>query len=765
LASLPPQIAKYHIVRRLGHGGMGAVYLGRDPDLDRPVAIKVLREPMADDELLQRFLREARATANLRHENLITIYEVGSHDQQPFIAMEYVDGTTLGELIKRRQALPLVQKLSYLEQICAGLHHAHRVGIVHRDIKPANLMVDGHGVVRILDFGIARVANSGMTSDGALIGTLNYMSPEQMLGRPVDFRSDIFSLGAVAYELLSYHQAFPGSLDDGLLQRLPQNQPAPLASVCPGLPPELEAIVLRALAKAPLERFTDLDEMRTALRHVRANVDPRLEVETIVIPSREKPKPPASSAERRGLLERRARQIAVHRDAARAALARGDLASAAAACDEALTLDPDDAEALTLRERVRGAATAAGFELPDTLNLGVTQIPTQAPAPPRTITTERDRGSRVPRYAAAAVVVLAVGGGVVWLMSGNQTPTPTTPTPSNTNTSAPAPVTPVPSSPAVTQPPPTTTSSAPAPQAPAPVTPAPAPPSPTPAPTPAPAPVDVLAAPLARVAQLHQSGDIAGALAELTRLGSSNDPRVATLARTVAQSAFRTMETALTAATSQRARDLAPASYTSAETTRLLADSAFSRNEFVVSGTRALEASEAYRKAGTEARAAAAAAAKAPEPSRPAPSPASASAPPAPASPNPATTAPPRASALDVERPEILQALTAYQAAYRKKDVDAIRKIYPNMSREATQELRKNFDACRSYDLTFGNIEIALSDPPVTAVATVQSTYLCQPPTRQKGVPFTVEDLFQLRKIAGAWVIDRLALNDTRRLR
>ena len=248
---------------------MGTVYLARDPNLDRNVAIKVLREPMADEELLQRFLREARATASLRHDNLITIYEVGDHDQQPFIAMEYVDGTTIGELIKRRQPLPLAQKLSFIEQICAGLHHAHRVGIVHRDIKPANLMVDGQGVIRILDFGIARVANSGMTSDGALIGTLNYMSPEQMLGRPVDFRSDIFSLGAVAYELLSYHQAFPGSLNDGLLQRLPQEAPTPLSSVCPGLPPGLEAIVLRALAKAPLERFADLDEMRTAVRHLR----------------------------------------------------------------------------------------------------------------------------------------------------------------------------------------------------------------------------------------------------------------------------------------------------------------------------------------------------------------------------------------------------------------------------------------------------------------------------------------------------------------
>ena len=506
---------------------MGTVYLARDPDLDRNVAIKVLREPMADEELLQRFLREARATASLRHDNLITIYEVGDHDQQPFIAMEYVDGTTIGELIKRRQALPLAQKLSFIEQICAGLHHAHRVGIVHRDIKPANLMVDGQGVIRILDFGIARVANSGMTSDGALIGTLNYMSPEQMLGRPVDFRSDIFSLGAVAYELLSYHQAFPGSLNDGLLQRLPQEAPTPLSSVCPGLPPGLEAIVLRALAKAPLERFADLDEMRTAVRHLRHGMDPHLEVETVVIPSRDKPKPstrPASSAERRGLLERRARQIAVHRDAARAALARGDLESAAAACDDALTLDPDDADAsqllteiqqarersdqesrarrdrersmrqrvadaevtlsrgdvataarlleqvfsdeagdpaaLALLDKVRDAATAAGVSLPETLNIASARVRPETSAPTRSPLRSEPRRSRVPLFAAAAVVVLAIGGGVLWMINSDRT-TPATETnavASRSDTPSPAPADPSPP-PAVVNP-----SPAPAPQ-------------------------------------------------------------------------------------------------------------------------------------------------------------------------------------------------------------------------------------------------------------------------------------------------------------
>jgi len=843
VASLPAKIAKYEIVRRLGHGGMGAVYLGRDPDLDRGVAIKVLREPMADEELLQRFLREARAAANLRHENLITIYEVGSYDQQPFIAMEYVDGSTLGELIKRRQALPLVQKLSYLEQICAGLHHAHRVGIVHRDIKPANVMVDAHGVIRILDFGIARVANSGMTSDGALIGTLNYMSPEQMLGQPVDFRSDIFSLGAVAYELLSYQQAFPGSLDDGLLQRLPQMPPAALASVCPGLPPGLEELVMRALAKAPLERFADLDEMRGAVRHLRAGVDPRLELETIVIPSRDKAKssmPGSSSAERRGLLERRARQIAVHRDAARAALVRGDLDSAAAACDDALTLDPDDREstqllaeiqrakeqqdqeskarrerersirqrvadaevtlgrgdvasaarllddvfheetsdpaALALLDRVRDAATAAGVTLSDTLNSATIRARAQAPvevtrlaqrttSPPP---AEPER-SRLPIYAAAALILIAIGGGVVWFMS-NEANTPAT------VTNNPAPQAP----PSVVADPAATT---PAPVTPAPVTPAPAA---TPTPTPArpettpPAAADSLGPALARIAQLNQSGDVAGALSELTRVGATNDNRVPTLARTVAQSAFRSMDAALAAAVGQKASDLASTSFTAAEAERRVADAASSRGDFVSAGTQALKAAAAYRKAESDARAAAALAAKTPAPTpinptptAPPPSPraeAPAASPnptasPNPAAPTPAPTTAPRVSVLDTERPLIMRALNRYLDAYRERDVEALKKVYPSLPRETGQAIGRQFRDCQSYDATFLSTEVLMGEDPNSATVNARTTYTCQPKTRQPPQPQTIQESFRLRKFAGDWLIDGTSTADSNRRR
>ena len=274
MADIPSRIGNFEVLSQIGSGGMGSVYLGRDPELGRQVAIKVIREEVRDQEVLDRFFREARAAAALRHPNIITVYASGQHDHQPYMAMEFVDGESLAEIIRSRRTLPLSDKISYLEQICAGLHFAHRAGIVHRDIKPANIMVDRDGVVRILDFGIARIEGSAMTQDGSLMGSLNYMSPEQMLGRAVDHRSDIFSVGSVAYELLCYQQAFKGGLNDGLLHRLPHEAPPALSSLYPGLPPALEQVVMRALEKAPEQRFQDLAEMRSAIVGEQAGLEP-----------------------------------------------------------------------------------------------------------------------------------------------------------------------------------------------------------------------------------------------------------------------------------------------------------------------------------------------------------------------------------------------------------------------------------------------------------------------------------------------------------
>ncbi|NOT28355.1 MAG: serine/threonine protein kinase [Acidobacteria bacterium] len=282
MATSPIRIGDFDVIRQLGSGGMGDVYLARDSRLDRQVAIKVVRGEVRDQAALDRFFREARAAAALRHPNIVTIYASGQHDRQPYMVMEFVDGESLSDVIRQRRNLMLSDRLSYLEQICSGLHYAHLAGIVHRDVKPANIMVDRQGVVRILDFGIARIEGSAMTLDGTMVGSLNYMSPEQMLGKVVDPRSDMFSLGSVAYELLCYQQAFRGSMNDGLLQRLPNEDPPPLSSVRKDLPAELEQIIAKALQKSPDLRYPDLEAMRDAILEVKRGLG-QDDVRTIVV--------------------------------------------------------------------------------------------------------------------------------------------------------------------------------------------------------------------------------------------------------------------------------------------------------------------------------------------------------------------------------------------------------------------------------------------------------------------------------------------------
>lgn len=334
-------IGKYVLIRPLGAGAMGQVHLAHDPEADRLVAVKVVRDAAIDQELLDRFLREGRATAKLRHVNIVTVYEVGEHGGRPFIAMEFVDGIALSDLLEHREPLTLAEKLSYLEQICAGLHFAHRSRIVHRDVKPANLMIDSEGIVRILDFGIARLGNAGMTRAGAMLGTLSYMSPEQMLGRPVDHRSDMFSVGAVAYELLTGEKAFPGDLDTGLLHRLAYEDPPRIGSRRPELPDGLEEIVFRALRKSPDERFADLGETAAALRRLQIRLTDQA-VTTLATPV-------GSHSEliRQSLVEAESR------------VRLGDLAGAASTLDHVVALDPREPAALALLARVRQSAVTA----------------------------------------------------------------------------------------------------------------------------------------------------------------------------------------------------------------------------------------------------------------------------------------------------------------------------------------------------------------------------------------------------------------------
>ena len=368
--STPPTqktIGRYKIVEQIGQGGMGSLYLAHDPVIDRLVAIKVLREGFDNDELRERFAREARAAGRLRHPNIVTIFDVGEHEGQPFIAMEYLPGETIAELIRRRVKLPVWRKLKLLEDVCEGLAYAHKAGLVHRDVKPANVMVDPDGTLKILDFGIVRLAESGMTQAGMLVGTLNYMSPEQVCGAPVDSRSDIFAVGAVAYELITYKQAFPGTLRDGILHRIMHEAPPPLDSLVPDIDPAVPPILDRALEKNVAARYQDLTSLRKDLQRARERLETEIEeeppesdadAETKVIGRRDVSKPARPLTGRDGMAKRRAELIERHIETAQAALESGDHQAAIAAAEQALLLDAGNRPANDLFDRAQAAAEA-----------------------------------------------------------------------------------------------------------------------------------------------------------------------------------------------------------------------------------------------------------------------------------------------------------------------------------------------------------------------------------------------------------------------
>ena len=268
----PDTVGRYHVERLIAHGGMGSVYLARDPAIDRLVVIKFLKEGFDDAAARERFAREARAAGRLHHPNIVTVFDVGEHDNRPFIAMEYVSGETLAELLRRRAVSRVWEKLGILEELCAGLHYAHCATIVHRDIKPANVMRDASGVVKILDFGIARGGGTGITRAGDVVGTLNYMSPEQLAGEQVDHRADIYSVGALAYELITNQMAFPGTIQTGVLFKILDSGPVPIESLVPGIDPDITAMIERAMAREPDARYGDLETLRQDLALVRTRL-------------------------------------------------------------------------------------------------------------------------------------------------------------------------------------------------------------------------------------------------------------------------------------------------------------------------------------------------------------------------------------------------------------------------------------------------------------------------------------------------------------
>ncbi len=260
---------RYRIERKLGAGGMADVYLAEDQELGRRVAIKILNSRHGnDDQFIERFRREAKNAAALNHPNIVSIYDRGEAEDTYYIAMEFLDGRTLKELVVGRGAAPVNVAIEYARQILSALRFAHRHGIVHRDIKPHNVLVDGEGRVKVTDFGIARAGTSQMTETGSIVGTAQYLSPEQARGGEVDPRSDLYSLGIVLYELLTGRTPFDGETPVEIAMKHLSATPQPPSKLRPDIPPELDMVVLRALAKNPDDRYQSADEMEADLERV-----------------------------------------------------------------------------------------------------------------------------------------------------------------------------------------------------------------------------------------------------------------------------------------------------------------------------------------------------------------------------------------------------------------------------------------------------------------------------------------------------------------
>ena len=250
-------VGRYEITGELGRGAMGVVYKAMDPTIGRTVALKTMRldvHGLDTQEMVRRFQNEARAAGVLNHPNIVTIYDAGEHEGIFYIAMEFIEGTTLHELLAEKRVLPTEEVVQLARQICRGLDYAHFNGIVHRDVKPANIMITANGTVKIMDFGIAK-AGGQVTNTGQVLGTPNYMAPEQVKGRPLDGRSDLFSLGVILYEMLTGEKPFVGQNVTTIIYKIVNETPITPRDLDVTVHPGLSAIVTKALAKAPDDRY------------------------------------------------------------------------------------------------------------------------------------------------------------------------------------------------------------------------------------------------------------------------------------------------------------------------------------------------------------------------------------------------------------------------------------------------------------------------------------------------------------------------------
>jgi serine/threonine protein kinase len=264
------KLGRYEILSELGQGAMGVVYKAIDPLIGRTVAIKTINLDLAGSDELnfeERFYREAKSAGSLNHPNIVTIHDIGKTDNIVYMAMEFLEGPTLKEILDVHTAMPVEKIANIIAQLAHGLAYAHKHGVVHRDIKPANIVLVRGGMAKITDFGIAQMSTGSRTLVGTILGSPKYMAPEQVQGQAVDGRSDLFSLAVVLYEMLTGEPPFSGDNINTTMYRIVNEDPVPPKTLAPRIPEELNRIIIKALAKNPDERYQNAKELAYDLRH------------------------------------------------------------------------------------------------------------------------------------------------------------------------------------------------------------------------------------------------------------------------------------------------------------------------------------------------------------------------------------------------------------------------------------------------------------------------------------------------------------------
>ena len=381
-------IGKYEVIDIIGTGGMGIVFRAHDPAIGRTVAIKMLRQndPGAVTGVFDRFFsREMKSTGSLHHKNIVTVYDSGDQDGNPYLVMEYLEGDALSKHIAERRPVPLVEKLDVIVQICDGLQYAHDHNIIHRDIKPANIILLADGTAKIVDFGVARVAGgeSTIVQAGQLVGSLYYLSPEQINSLPVDGRTDIFSTGVLLYEFLTHELPFKGADPASTFVKILTEEPPPLSQFVRDIPAAMQTVLNRALAKNVNDRYQTAEELGFEILSVRKHLTTaiiadcmtraeaamqRHDLERVRVHLLEVIRLDRQHERANRLLrdvrkaiqqEQRSSQIVQMRSQAQVALAGGQYEEALACADQALKLDPSDKESARLSQEIRAAIVRA----------------------------------------------------------------------------------------------------------------------------------------------------------------------------------------------------------------------------------------------------------------------------------------------------------------------------------------------------------------------------------------------------------------------